>query len=258
MELKIDKTDRLRCQICGKVCAKHCSLVSHLKRTHQIEDVKKYYDEHFKQEGEGFCKQCGKPVPFYTLKDGYRQFCDRKCFWQYTTHSDEVKEKRKQTCLEKYGTTQYLASKDCKEKSSDTLQKNYNVTNVFCLPDVKEKIRATKLAKGILHNEKQVEEKSKQVFEKYKELLKDSVEVLSYSNDEFTCRCKKCNEIFKIHYQNVYNRYNGNRENRINYQKHILVAQGFDENKSEREIMKERGIYRIYDCGALKYRYTRG
>ena len=44
-------------------------------------------------------------------------------------------------------------------------------------------------------------ERAEEINIKYKELLKDSVEVLSYSNDEFTCRCKKCNEIFKIHYQ---------------------------------------------------------
>lgn len=211
MTLKIDKTNRLQCQICGKICAKHCSVVTHLKRIHHIDDIKKYYDDRFKQKNEGFCKYCGKPVLFCTLKDGYRQFCDRTCFWRYTTHSDEVKAKREQTCLEKYGTKQYLSSKDRQEKSVNTLQKNYNVSNVFCLPEVKEKIRATKLANGTLHNSQQAEEKCKQVLEKYKELLKDSVEVLSYSNDAFTCKCKTCNKIFTTHYQNIYNRYNGNR-----------------------------------------------
>ena len=43
------------------------------------------------------------------------------------------------------------------------------------------------------------------------------------------------------------------RENRFNHRKDILVKQGYDKNKSEHEIMKERGIYRIYDCGSKKY-----
>lgn len=47
-------------------------------------------------------------------------------------------------------------------------------------------------------------------------------------------------------------------ENRIKFQKHKLVKEGFDINKSEHEIMLERNIYRIYDCGNLKYKYSRG
>jgi hypothetical protein len=41
----------------------------------------------------------------------------------------------------------------------------------------------------------------------------------------------------------------GKRENRFKYRKSELVKQGFDPSKSEHEIMIERGIYRIYDCG---------
>ncbi len=48
---------------------------------------------------------------------------------------------------------------------------------------------------------------------------------------------------------------NNNLENRIKYQKHKLVAAGYDENKTEHEIMLERGIYRIYDCGNYRYVY---
>jgi hypothetical protein len=32
-----------------------------------------------------------------------------------------------------------------------------------------------------------------------------------------------------------------------------LVKQGFDKNKTEHEIMSERKIPRIYDCGNMKY-----
>jgi hypothetical protein len=43
------------------------------------------------------------------------------------------------------------------------------------------------------------------------------------------------------------------RENRFKYRKDILVKQGFDSEKSEFNIMDERGIHRIYDCGNKKW-----
>lgn len=43
------------------------------------------------------------------------------------------------------------------------------------------------------------------------------------------------------------------RKNRFNFRKNILISQGFDKNKTEHEIMLERGIYRIYDCGCKCY-----
>ena len=46
---------------------------------------------------------------------------------------------------------------------------------------------------------------------------------------------------------------NGKRENRFKYRKSELIKQGFDKEKSEHEIMLERGIYRIYDCGTKAY-----
>jgi len=47
------------------------------------------------------------------------------------------------------------------------------------------------------------------------------------------------------------------RHSRFEFQKHKLVAEGADPNKSEHEIMKERKCPRIYDCGTLKYEWTR-
>ena len=45
------------------------------------------------------------------------------------------------------------------------------------------------------------------------------------------------------------------RENRFKYRKGQLIKQGFDKEKSEHEIMLERGIYRIYDCGTMVYKW---
>ena len=45
------------------------------------------------------------------------------------------------------------------------------------------------------------------------------------------------------------------RYNRFGFRKDVLIKQGFDKNKSEHEIMLERGIYRIYDCGTKVYKW---
>lgn len=46
---------------------------------------------------------------------------------------------------------------------------------------------------------------------------------------------------------------NHNRENRFKYRKDVLVKEGFDVNKTERDIMLERGFNRIWDCGTKKW-----
>ena len=52
---------------------------------------------------------------------------------------------------------------------------------------------------------------------------------------------------------NYYYVVDGIRKNRFNFRKDILIKDGFDPNKTEREIMLERKIYRIYDSGQLKF-----
>jgi hypothetical protein len=46
---------------------------------------------------------------------------------------------------------------------------------------------------------------------------------------------------------------NGKRVRKQHFTHKKLIEEGFDPNKSEREIMLERKIYRIYDCGKLVY-----
>ena len=48
------------------------------------------------------------------------------------------------------------------------------------------------------------------------------------------------------------------RKYRYNFRKDVLIKQGFDSNKSEREIMLERKIYRIYNSGNYKFVYKNG
>ena len=52
---------------------------------------------------------------------------------------------------------------------------------------------------------------------------------------------------------NYYYVVDGIRKNRFNFRKDVLIKDGFDSEKSEKEIMLERKIYRIYDSGQLKF-----
>ena len=49
---------------------------------------------------------------------------------------------------------------------------------------------------------------------------------------------------------------NHKRENRFKYRKDVLVKQGFDPNKTESQIMLERGIPKIWDCGNKKWVFS--
>jgi len=47
------------------------------------------------------------------------------------------------------------------------------------------------------------------------------------------------------------------RENRFKYRKDQLIKEGFNKNKTEHEIMIERGYYKIYNSGNLKWIYKK-
>ena len=45
------------------------------------------------------------------------------------------------------------------------------------------------------------------------------------------------------------------RLNRFGFRKSVLIKEGFNKDKTEHEIMLERGIYRIYDCGTMVWKW---
>lgn len=45
------------------------------------------------------------------------------------------------------------------------------------------------------------------------------------------------------------------RFHRFNFRKDILVKEGYDNKKTEKEIMYERKIFRIYDCGNIRWEF---
>jgi len=60
-------------------------------------------------------------------------------------------------------------------------------------------------------------------------------------------------ELSHLSEPNYYYIINGVRNHRFNFRKDELVKEGFDKNKTEVQIMKERKIMRIFDCGMEKW-----
>ena len=149
--------NKLKCKICGQEFTNYCSVTTHTKRKHNI-DSKTYYDTHFKLDSEGFCKNCGKPVEYRDLQHGYREFCSRKCFWQYTTKLQSTKDKRKATCLDKFGTESYMASADFKQKAEQTNLSTCGCKNAGGSAESIAKIKATKLANHGSENYNNIEQ----------------------------------------------------------------------------------------------------
>lgn len=137
--------EKLKCKECGQEFTKIDCVTRHAKMIHKMEP-KVYYDKWFKKEGEGICKCCGVETKYWNLEHGYREFCSRKCFWKVTTQLDSVKEKRKQTCKEKYDSENYIQSSDFKKKSEYTNLKEYGIKNAGGSAESIKKIKATKLA----------------------------------------------------------------------------------------------------------------
>lgn len=83
-------------------------------------------------------------------------------------------------------------------------------------------------------------------------------EIISYAD-----RCHSNGNLYRqlnfdldsITSPNYYYVIDGIKHHRFNYRKDILIKQGFDPNKSEHQIMMERGYYRIYDSGNFKFIY---
>ena len=47
----------------------------------------------------------------------------------------------------------------------------------------------------------------------------------------------------------------GRRLGRFGFRKNLLVSQGYDPNKTEKQIMSDIGYSRIYDCGSMKFEW---
>jgi len=151
------------CEICKKEFKNRKSLGSHICKSHKDITTKEYYDKYFLIDDENICKneKCNKETKqFKGLTKGYKKsYCSVSC----ARKSKEVIEKQKNTCMKKYGNSNYRNKKQyektcfekygkknplCKNtapynKKIDTVKKKYGVENVFSNKEICEKIRIT-------------------------------------------------------------------------------------------------------------------
>jgi hypothetical protein len=84
------------------------------------------------------------------------------------------------------------------------------------------------------------------------------IKIISYSDIRlFDGKMYKNLGFKKIHQSppNYWYVINDLRYYRFNFRKSILIKEGFDKNKTEKEIMFDRKIYRIYDCGNIRWEF---
>ena len=115
--------------------------------------------------------ECGNSVKFIDMVNGYREFCSRRCMYD----SPNLKEKKKNSCIEKYGVDNPSKSKeirdkviktnidkfghewatksdDIKTKIKDKFIENYGVDNPSKIKEVRDKAKETMLDRfGVEH-----------------------------------------------------------------------------------------------------------
>lgn len=89
------------------------------------------------------CKCCGASVKYFGINGGFAQYCSNKC----VNKSKEVKEKIKQTNIERYGTENPMQSQIIKEKIKQTNLEKYGVENTLQSKIIREKIKQANLEK---------------------------------------------------------------------------------------------------------------
>lgn len=162
------------CELCGKDI-QNKGFGIHLKYHHKITS-KEYYDIYLRKPNEGICPVCGKETTLLGLS-GYRTYCSTKCLSnakeikqkriqtnidrygvicnlnleevkekaKVNSHTEEIKEKTKQTCLERYGVEYPNQAKIVRDKNKQTCINKYDVEYVLQVPKIREKIKQTNI-----------------------------------------------------------------------------------------------------------------
>jgi len=157
----------LKCKICNKENYSFLKLSMHIVCFHKM-NVKKYYDIYYKKENEGQCLECHQNTNFLDLRRGYYNFCSVSC----ANKSSLTKNKRKITCIHKYGYESSNKSDIVKKKKEKTSVKNWGETNPMKNKTIQKRLEDSLFDKyNVLHNS-QIKEVKKILSKKRKEKMK--------------------------------------------------------------------------------------
>lgn len=148
------------CKLCFKEYNDYRILGIHIVKCHNI--TKEEYYLKYINNNISKCKNCGNKTSFINLNKGFSKFCSRKCAnsnsekiirWKLnnikkygvdnTAKLDTIKEKTKQTCLEKYGYSTPLIVPEQKIKTKEKLIEYYGVDSPVKSDIILSKIQKT-------------------------------------------------------------------------------------------------------------------
>lgn len=116
------------------------------------------------------CPVCGNPTNWLPVKKRYAIYCSVQCantdknVWSVIDDNQkhEIIEKRKQTNVIRYGSSNYLSSDSGRQKTLSTLKERYGVVNVSQIPEVQTKKIETSIERyGVDHPSKSQSIKNK-------------------------------------------------------------------------------------------------
>jgi very-short-patch-repair endonuclease len=159
----------IKCRVCGKEFENQQFLSTHLSRNKKDHPLTKDYFEMYKddftdvEKPDKKCKLCGKDTEFINVNRGYKNYCSQYC----RNNTPDKFERKKQTCLKKYGTESFSQTDEYKTKYKKTIEEKYGkgIINPFQAKEVKEKSKQTNIEKrGVEYamQSEEVKEKSRQ------------------------------------------------------------------------------------------------
>ena len=83
--------------------------------------------------------RCGKPTEFLGYRRGYREFCSYSCM----NGCKDIQDRKKETSLKNWGTTNPMQSKEVRDRLQATNQERYGVDNTFQSKELMNKAKAT-------------------------------------------------------------------------------------------------------------------
>lgn len=138
------------------------------------------------------CRICGGRTEFIGYNKGYREFCSYKCM----NSCKDIQERKKQTSLKNYGTTNPMHSNEVKRRMEDTCMERYGVKNAFQSNELMKKSRQTCLEKYGTEYANQSEEVRKKIIEsKRRRILSNNDNILKIiPGDPVDTYIMKCND----------------------------------------------------------------
>ena len=148
--------------------------------------------------------ECGATLTYNKPRCSFNTFCSCKC----PKKNEKATNKRKSTCIEKYGTENVFQSEKIKQKMKETHMSRYGKKHYNQTEEYKERLKSGNI---IQNSNKELARKNKlqSAFDSYKRF--EDLTVPAFTFDDFNgggpskhykWLCKRCNN----HYYNYYNR----------------------------------------------------